>query len=67
MNQPRNSQKPVAGATASGNGQPESNAETNVGEDVWDEERLEKAMAQLKEMHIQVGIDFNKDYLITHP
>jgi hypothetical protein len=67
MNHPGNSQKPVAGAPASGNAQPESNAETNVGEDVWDEERLEKAMAQLKEMHIQVGIDSNRDYLTAHP
>jgi hypothetical protein len=29
---------------------------SNPGEDEWDEERLEKAMNTLKEMHIQVGI-----------
>jgi hypothetical protein len=28
---------------------------SNPGEDEWDEERLEKAMNTLKEMHIQVG------------
>jgi hypothetical protein len=28
---------------------------SNSGEDEWDEERLEKAMNTLKEMHIQVG------------
>lgn len=26
-----------------------------AGDDVWDEEQLEKAMARLKEIHIQVG------------
>jgi hypothetical protein len=28
---------------------------SSPGEDEWDEERLEKAMNTLKEMHIQVG------------
>lgn len=28
---------------------------SNPGEDEWDEEKLEKAMNTLKEMHIQVG------------
>jgi hypothetical protein len=27
----------------------------NAGEDVWDEERIEKALKTLKEMHIQVS------------
>jgi len=59
MNQLGTSQKPVAGAPASGTAKPGSIAETDVGEDVWDEERLEKAMARLKEMHIQVGLESN--------
>jgi hypothetical protein len=67
MNQLGNSQKPVTGAPAAGNQRSGSNAATYVGEDVWDEERLEKAMAQLKEMHIQVGIGSSRHYLAAHP
>jgi hypothetical protein len=32
-----------------------NNPAANVGEDEWDEEKLEKAMQTLKEMHIQVA------------
>lgn len=56
MSQPGNAQKPVAGAPTTANGQPASQTDANTGDDVWDEEQLEKAMARLKEMHIQVSI-----------
>jgi hypothetical protein len=32
---------------------------SNPGEDEWDEERLEKAMNTLKEIHIQVGMPWS--------
>ena len=54
MDRPGNAQNTVAGALGTTNGQPGPKTETTAGEDVWDEERLEKAMARLKEMHIQV-------------
>jgi hypothetical protein len=36
---------------------PESGEQTapNAGEDVWDEERIERALNTVKEMHIQVS------------
>jgi hypothetical protein len=39
---------------ASADAPPAENGQVPAGEDEWDEERLEKAMKTLKEMHIQV-------------
>jgi hypothetical protein len=49
----QDSSKASADAPPAENGQVPA---SNPGEDEWDEERLEKAMKTLKEMHIQVRI-----------
>ena len=46
--QQENAQRPNGTATA-------ENELQNAADYVWDEERLEKAMSTLKEMHIQVS------------
>jgi hypothetical protein len=46
-----NAQRPNGAATAEN----EQQAAANAADNVWDEERLEKAMSTLKEMHIQVS------------
>ncbi|TVY89216.1 hypothetical protein LAWI1_G003201 [Lachnellula willkommii] len=56
MERSGNAQNTVAGVRGATNGQAALKLEGASGEDVWDEERLEKAMARLKEMHIQVCI-----------
>lgn len=50
-NQPANLQPPAEVATG------ENGQQAPPDEEIWDEERLEKAMKTLKEMHIQVGFD----------
>lgn len=47
--QQENAQRPNGAATA------ENEQQVAATDDVWDEERLEKAMSTLKEMHIQVS------------
>jgi len=54
MDRSGNAQNTVAGISGATNGQSGLKLEGASGEDVWDEERLEKAMARLKEMHIQL-------------
>jgi hypothetical protein len=65
MDRPGNAQNTVAGALGTTNGQPGPKTEATASEDVWDEERLEKAMARLKEMHIQVCLCSNRCYPST--
>ena len=48
---PQNASKGSADQPSAENG---NNATANAKEDEWDEEKLEKAMQTLKEMHIQV-------------
>ncbi|KAE9374446.1 hypothetical protein N431DRAFT_481655 [Stipitochalara longipes BDJ] len=48
---PQDASKLPADQPASENG---NNSAANAGEDEWDEEKLEKAMQTLKEMHIQL-------------
>ncbi len=60
--QPDNVQRLNGGTTAE-NGQQSA---ANAADDVWDEERLEKAMSTLKEMHIQVSHSAAIKYLIGH-
>jgi len=47
-----NPQVPTEGSAAVENGEP---APSSIGEDVWDEQRIEDALKTLKEMHIQVS------------
>ncbi|TVY84792.1 hypothetical protein LSUE1_G001023 [Lachnellula suecica] len=53
MDQQKGTQQSATAAPSSANGQAGSGMEGNTGED-WDEEKLEKALARLKEMHIQL-------------
>lgn len=53
MANPQPSAQSTVPPTNPGNGEPSPPGEI---EDVWGEERLEKAMQKLKEMHIQVGL-----------
>ena len=53
--QQENTQRPTKREENAENGEQSS---ANSVEDEWDEERLEKAMSTLKEMHIQVSILF---------
>lgn len=53
MAQQNGAQKPMAGIHSGQMLQQKAGAVTG-GEEVWDEEHLEKAMTRLKEMHIQV-------------
>jgi hypothetical protein len=47
--------KPSDGNMAVENGQAGQPATSSSSEEAWDEQRLEEAMATLKEMHIQVS------------
>jgi hypothetical protein len=53
MANPQPSAQSTVPPTNPGNGELSALGAT---EDIWDEERLEKAMQTLKEMHIQVGL-----------
>jgi hypothetical protein len=57
VNDQGNPQVPTQGGSTTEDGQA---AASSIGEDVWDEQRIEDALKILKEMHIQVS---SCDYL----
>jgi len=60
-----NAKQPIATGSDPSNSMPSTNAPvTNDAEDIWDEERIEKALKTLKEMHIQVSSDRKSLYLL---